>query len=83
MHTIQLRRCVFWGLVFSFVLFGMIGCQTIPSRPRGISASRYHTPEAALQQKSSERLRKSAETKKERSRRHPSRYRRKLRAKYA
>lgn len=82
-YAFQWRRCVFWGLVFSFVLFGMIGCQTAPPRPRGISSARPMLPAVRVDRKRATRPRKPAEAREERKHRHPSRFRRKLRAKYA
>lgn len=45
MITFEVRRRLFWGLVWSILLFGVVGCQTTP--PRTHSAGSSITPASA------------------------------------
>ncbi|MBX3395590.1 MAG: hypothetical protein KF841_09505 [Phycisphaerae bacterium] len=39
MITFEVRRRLFWGLVWSFLLFGVVGCQTTPPRTHSSGSS--------------------------------------------
>ncbi len=81
MLTFKLRRRVFWGLALTFVLVGMLGCRAQDLGLRTAIMSRKTAP-PALKTVGPKRG-KPPEASKDDDYRHPSRWRRKLRAKYA
>lgn len=80
MCTFKLRRRIFWGLALTFVLVGMLGCQ---ANSLGLQTAIMSGKTAPPALKAGLKQRKPAEASKNDDYRHPSRWRRKLRAKYA
>ena len=81
MCTFKLRRRVFWGLALTFILVGMLGCQ---AHDRGLQTAIMHYKKLPPAPGTVGKKRpKPAETSKDDDYKHPSRWRRKLRVKYA
>lgn len=81
MCTFKLRRRVFWGLALTFVLVGMLGCQ---AKSLGLRTAIMGFKTAPPAPKAARpKLRKPTEASSNDDHRHPSRWRRKLRVKYA
>ncbi|MBK8267903.1 MAG: hypothetical protein IPK83_06195 [Planctomycetes bacterium] len=49
MLTFELRRRIFWGLVWSFLAFAVVGCQSTIPAPRTRSAINMVEPAASIQ----------------------------------
>jgi len=78
-----MRRRVFWGLVLSFMLYAIVGCQASPIRPRTRSSPPAIAPASDTKAGPAPRLEKPVEATDKSDDYQPSRWRRKLRAKYA
>ena len=87
MCTFKLRRSVFWGLVVSFLLAGMVGCQAemfeMNTKTKTEPTPQHVAPKSKPQAKPTTRTRKPVEASEDSKMRRPSHFRRKLRAKYA
>ncbi len=81
--TFKLRRRVFWGIVLSFMLYAVVGCQVSPIAPRIQSPPSTIAPASDTKAGPAPRMEKPVETTDENDDTQPSRWRRKLRAKYA
>ncbi len=83
MCTFKLRRRVFWGIVLSFMFYAVVGCQVSPIRPRTQSSPSTIAPASDTKAGPAPRLEKPVEASDKSDDSQPSRWRRKLRAKYA